>query len=351
MKIALVHFLVGLREGGTENITKNLAQQLVISGHKVDIYTNYGPVFFPSSVNVKRIPYIPMPIRHLKYLSMMVSFSIFTSLFLLFKKYDIIHGFFYVDSFLPMLVTKLKKNTKSVYTFGGVLNKEGRTGALADKCTALTTINKNVYSDMGIKNIEIIPNGTDTEKFKRNPTTRKEIRKKLGLGDKFTVLAIARPDEIKDPALLRKIIEASPDNVNFILIGISEAEPLKSMNKKNVFKLGMLPNDETRKYYSAADAFILTSKSEGMPTVLIEALSAGLPIISTKVGGIPDVVNNEMGFFIDRNPKNGSKIITKLQKNKTLLKKMSAACISESKQYDWKLLGKRYENLYRNLVR
>ncbi|MBS3054174.1 MAG: glycosyltransferase family 4 protein [Candidatus Aenigmarchaeota archaeon] len=351
MRIAMIHFLAGVREGGSETLAKSLAYRLADAGHEVDIYTNYGGVRFKDTVNVIRLPYIPMPIRHLKYLSMMLTFSMFAAARIVTRKYDIVHGFFYVDSFLPFLAAKIR-GAKSVYTFGGVLDKEWRTGAVADKSVALASASHGIYNDLGVKDIDIISNGVDTEIFQRNESVRRSLRKTLGIGNKLAVLAMSRPDVIKDPQLLHDVIAASPKNVIFILIGISEIEPLRGMEAKNVIKLGRLPNEEAKNYYSAADVFITTSKSEGMPGTLLEALSCGLPLIATKVGGIIDVINEKVGFFTDRNPKTAAKIIAKLEKNRTIVKRMSAECRKYAmKRFDWRVLAKRYEDLYNELLK
>jgi glycosyltransferase involved in cell wall biosynthesis len=51
-------------------------------------------------------------------------------------------------------------------------------------------------------------------------------------------------------------------------------------------------------YYSAADIFILPSYHEGLPLVLLEAMSVGLPVIASDVGGVPDVVDHEVNGFL-----------------------------------------------------
>ena len=62
----------------------------------------------------------------------------------------------------------------------------------------------------------------------------------------------------------------------------------------NISFLGHISNDETIiSYYDNAHLFILTSASEGLPRSMIEAMARGLPVISTNVGGIPEIISPE----------------------------------------------------------
>jgi len=64
--------------------------------------------------------------------------------------------------------------------------------------------------------------------------------------------------------------------------------------------LGRIDNSQVYKYLFQANIFILMSKNEGLPISIIEAMRAGLPIISTKVAGIPELINEgENGFLLD----------------------------------------------------
>lgn len=65
--------------------------------------------------------------------------------------------------------------------------------------------------------------------------------------------------------------------------------------------LGMISNPSLLDYYSAnyVDLFINLSTSEGIPVSIMEALSAGIPIVATNVGGTPEIVNQQNGFLVD----------------------------------------------------
>lgn len=67
--------------------------------------------------------------------------------------------------------------------------------------------------------------------------------------------------------------------------------------------LGMIPNAAILDYYSSQyiDLFINLSTSEGIPVSIMEALSAGIPVLATKVGGTPEIVNDTNGFLVEEN--------------------------------------------------
>jgi len=74
-------------------------------------------------------------------------------------------------------------------------------------------------------------------------------------------------------------------------------------NKKNIIYsfLGHFDNDYIKKYYyeNYFDCFVSTTESEGLPVSMMEAISFGIPIISSNVGGVSEIVNNETGILLD----------------------------------------------------
>jgi len=119
------------------------------------------------------------------------------------------------------------------------------------------------------------------------------IRRKYGISDKdIIILNIGHVDKIKGVDILIKsflLVKKKICNVYLFIIGDGDLlEYYKSKGLKNVFLLGSI--DDVRPFYLEADLFVISSRKEGLPRSIIEASYFGIPIIATKVGGIPEVV-------------------------------------------------------------
>jgi len=146
--------------------------------------------------------------------------------------------------------------------------------------------------------IEILPNMIDYPVHKE----KKEDTKKI----KFLFLGF-----INNNKGIFDVIEVIKNNVDFfsehielIIGGDGENDKLQNLIKNyqigNIVKfVGWIQNKAKIQYLQNTDVFILTSYSEGLPVSILEAMSYRKPIISTPVGGIPEVVkNDENGFLI-----------------------------------------------------
>jgi len=155
--------------------------------------------------------------------------------------------------------------------------------------------------------LTVIPNGVDTERFRTVPDgARESVRTSLGLAQEFVWLAVGRFEIAKDYAnMLRgfaRVRERYPQTI-LLLVGRgalqAETEALAQALGlgRSVRFLGV--RDDVPELMRAADGYVMSSAWEGMPIVLLEASAAGLPVVTTLVGGNHEVVlENETGFLV-----------------------------------------------------
>ncbi len=130
-----------------------------------------------------------------------------------------------------------------------------------------------------------------------NPLGRKEAREILGLPQRaFTIGWIGRPIPEKSvDTLIRAFALLGVSEARLSLIGAgSQDQTLRALADElsvhdRIHWHGVVP--EAPNLFAAFDAFALTSLTEGTPMVLLEAMASGTPIVTTDVGGIPDVVS------------------------------------------------------------
>jgi sugar transferase (PEP-CTERM/EpsH1 system associated) len=161
-------------------------------------------------------------------------------------------------------------------------------------------VRQAVIANEGIppERVSVIYNGVDAATFTADFPQRERIRSDLGLsaGD-LVILQVARLDYLKDHATAVRTIKrvaARHPEVRLILVGDGpeqekiQAEIRRCDLGRHIRLLG-LRNDVGRLLH-AADVFLLTSISEGIPLTAIEAMNAGLPVVATRVGGLPEIV-------------------------------------------------------------
>ena len=193
------------------------------------------------------------------------------------------------------------------------------------------------------KNIITIPNGYNHRKFKA--LDKEDCRGKLKITNKkYVVVNIGFYNEQKNQKLLIDAVELLPDSLKnnlkcFIIGGGPKQQELQDhvdAMKLNVTIeiVGQVKHDELPLYLNAADVFCLSSNSEGNPTVMFEALGAGIPYVGSNVGGVPEIIiSEEYGFLC--NPKSVKELTVVLEKG--LNKKWNKDKIIEySKQFSWK---------------
>lgn len=155
------------------------------------------------------------------------------------------------------------------------------------------------------EDIALVPLGIDVDTFARPEKGRKTVRAELGLdAEGPLVLYVARLVPEKRPELFVQVAEhvrrARPDARFALVGGGSELERTRTLvAAKDLDDVFAIPGfvDDLPSVYHAADLFLSTSRYEGFGLAIAEAMAAGLPVVSTSVGGVADVVG-EAGELI-----------------------------------------------------
>jgi len=153
------------------------------------------------------------------------------------------------------------------------------------------------------KKITVIHNGREIKNLLSREESRDNLIEKeprlTPYKDDFWSLTIGELHPVKrhDAVIevMKELVDKEPNTRHLIIGSGEEEQELKVLIAKenlseHIFLLGSV--DEASQYLKAADIFVLASRSEGMPYVLIEALLAGVPIVATRVGGIPEVIED-----------------------------------------------------------
>ena len=198
------------------------------------------------------------------------------------NQYDIVHAHYWLSAIVtslagakPMVVSLMGDDVKAKRWFRWIIY-------IFHHISWSRTIvkSKDMYLSLGIKDVYIVPNGVDLDRFR---SISKDIAlKEVGWSDKKRhILFTSNPDRVeKNFTLAKKAFEYINDN-NLVLHYL-----------KNI------PNDRVPYYYNASDVIILTSFWEGSPNAIKEAMACNVPIVSTPVGDVDEVISNTKGCYI-----------------------------------------------------
>lgn len=175
-----------------------------------------------------------------------------------------------------------------------LLGRRDRVVAVGGAVRRALIVNEGLPSER----IEVVYNGIDADCFAPRPAERDAVRRELGLAPQVMVMIqVARLDYLKDHitavrALARVVVQLPATRL--ILVGDG---PERLSIQREVERFGLTDNvmflgtrQDVARLLQGADLFLLTSVSEGIPLTVIEAMATGLPAVCTRVGGMPEIV-------------------------------------------------------------
>ena len=153
----------------------------------------------------------------------------------------------------------------------------------------------------------VVYNGVDSELF----SMRDQVASRIEVGLDLNRKAILFVGNLKIDKGVVDLIDALTHescrqlNPKLIIIGdgplkhrLEQQVEVRSLGD-SVLMLGRKTPEEIARWINAVDCLCLPSHHEGIPNVILEALSCGVPVLATRVGGIPEVVNTQNGVLID----------------------------------------------------
>lgn len=192
---------------------------------------------------------------------------------------------------------------------GGVIWREQAyriTDPLADLTTNVADAGIDRYVNLGLvpeSKAKRVYNGLDVDEFRSDDDAVARVRDECEVKDKFVWLAVGRFYPQKDYSTMLAAMETDTDVGTLWIVGHGEQETQLKREAEarriedRVHFLGTVSS--VKEYMSAADGYVLSSKWEGLPMVLIEAMACGLPIVATRAGGtVEAVVDGETGYLV-----------------------------------------------------
>ncbi|MDZ4785982.1 MAG: glycosyltransferase family 4 protein [bacterium] len=250
-------------------------------------------------------------------------------------------------------ISYIKKRALPLYPFFKMMFTK------ADHIQAISKFLANWAKEMGAScPVTVIPNAVDYDLFSKNynPVLLGELASTLGKNANDTMLITTSRLVVKNAvADVISALKYLPTNVKFLILGQGyEEQNLRKLVaelklESRVIFLGYVPHAEMPKYLQISDIFIRPSLSEGLGNSFLEAMVAGVPVIGTAVGGIPDFLRDgETGLFCEVN--NPSSIAQKVEK---LIKdKESREYIIKNgremveKDYRWEMISAKMKELF-----
>ena len=355
-KKKIIQVIPNLGLGGAEIMVEHLTMSLIEDGFDVSIISLYD---YRSPITT-RLEDKNVPIYYLGK-KKGIDIRVILKLLILFlqKKPDVVHTHLYsIPYVIPAAI--IARIPIKLHTIHNIAEKEARqslrkiNNVFYKLCKVIPvaispTVKKSIIREYKLLNnqVPMIYNGIDLTKC----IVKKEYKNESGI---ITILHIGRFAKQKNHICLIesfKLVHDKVPNTVLKLIGGGDLEEeirykVKELGlEDSVQFLGLQAN--VYPYLNEADIFVLPSLWEGMPITLIEAMATGLPVVATGVGGVPDIIhNNVTGLVVDVDREQIAETLLKLIDDQNLREKLGKAARFSANQFSAKIMAKKYAELY-----
>ncbi len=366
--------------GGAGNATKQTVIELSRRGHRVDVVTSRLPAQADVASDANLVIYrVFSRRRSIHQAGLMGAISyVFSALFKLRRlsrvhDYDIFHFYFGLPTgILALYVHWALKKPYIVSLRGSDVPGYDNTRLYLRPLHALlrplsnfiwsrarfvTAISHNLkalaHNTSPHVDIEVINNAVHPEVFRRERRTLRAGAVRL-----ICVCRLVRRKGLE--YLIRAMQELKKSGVRLEIVGAGEREAqvrsfIKACNVDSHISLaGYVPQEGLSEHYGRADIFVLPSLSESFGQVLLEAMSSGLPVIASSVGGIPEIVDHEAGGLLIEPASSGAIVsaVTKLANDPKRRHAMGAYNVQQvTTRFRWSTVAENYEDLYYKALR
>lgn len=306
MKICMYNLTTTTKIGGIETFYWEVSHELMERGYEVELICGEGNYIKYSEIPRKMFSFTPRE----SILDLGNRFRKWGERLSFFKKawpylkrqhYDLFFIHKPLDFFTAYFIKKNNSNIKTVFMSGGedFYGLDKFFARYIDHMFAVSKDNAEKIEKRYKRNILVIPNGVNVEKFKPMPNMRKKMRSKYNLDDKTVLISVGRVVGLKGFQHVMEVLLDLPD-YHYVLIGDGEYLPvLRKLAKtigvfNRVHFLGAIDNSELPQYLNMGDVFIQpTIGNEAFGITIIEAMACGVPVVASRNGGIVDIVDEK----------------------------------------------------------
>lgn len=297
--------------GGADTVLLQIAKYLSENNFDVSVITTIetDPIL---GDNTAKYENITNQIYHLyKFLESQEKWKDFVYYYLKSRQIQII--FIVGSTYFYDLLPDIKKDFPYIKIADQLFNEHGH---IANNRKYAKLIDMNILANQIIQNIllqeykekpsktAVIVHGVDTQTEFNPANINQELTTNIVPKDKFIVSYMGRFSEEKCPQKFVDIVDKlrNYENIYFLMIGNG---PEYELVKEQISKLSLTDKiyapgfvEDNKPFLKASDLLIIPSKIEGIPIVLMESLSLGVPVIASNVGGIPDVIIDSYNGFV-----------------------------------------------------